>query len=1081
MFHLETGPFQPVLETSLVREIRKQKSVNSYAPLAIIVPSEVLRRRLQWLLCVEQGLALYDVHFLTFHQFALRLYDELIPQAISPDESPAFRLISEFTFRQYLECILRSQQAGLSSASGLNLSSGLCAALWSAIRDLKDAMIPPSVIRQAVDEGLFECGSEDGLRMLCTLYETMAVMTQRLQVGGPDDLTSLVIPYVPHSPFLARFTRVYYYGFYDLTQIQLTFFETVTQHADVSVYFPCIDHPAFAFAQRFHDRHLLAGAVRSETSDVSAHSVFAQSQSPREHRSIKVMNAVGAEDELTLACKEILNLRELHGYRFEDIGLVARTLEPYQPLLNRLFEQHRIPFTSSAVQPLIHEPGIKLLLQLADLSVNRFPADDMIDVLRSPYYQLGCDRRADSLCHSGRWEEIIYLLGIVRGKEQWAKLSTLIKTAACRVDVSGLATSRTMSSDVFLASARELDRLVQELIDDCLVLPSQGHAEELTEAYRQLLEKHLSFPIRDHAGQDGFPPVSDAILAESVQHIFELLKQLNGVQETITWAEWTTILHRVVQECSQPLAPGPFRGVRVLDVMAARGLPFRAVIILGLNEKIFPRYIREDAFLRDGHRRVLSETLGYKIDEKHAGYDEERLLFALVHRAAQDRLYLSYQRADEEGRPLAPSAFLQELARNESLDHPVQEWSLARRFSDRLDDHLFRDSLLTREELGLKLLRQGHDPSVLLEHAGRSSLIFQQGMLAIDAIERPMTTPSVHDGMVGPIDAHWRHVTAQGVSPTSLERYAQCPFRYYATHLLQLHDRVNRKTEELPVSVMGLLYHAVLQKIYTQFIQDGWPDQPSSSHSTQVLIALTIDEVFASHAATGVTGYWLIWQLLKDVIKKVVMAEIDASQQESLSSGFRPFAVEAEAEGHVDLSDSKLTALKIHGRLDRVDRHKTAGIYRIIDYKVKVGLQRQPREADLLASGIRGYTLQPSLYSLMSVLSLRDDGAESCQPFRPESVEFVYLAPNRESLVDRAVFDRRSWTSMAGQQLHHTLLTLVHGIHNGEYFILPGEYCKHCPVSASCRQYHEATRLRSYRSSQAKQLRQLRKQEIPRD
>ncbi|GJL62012.1 MAG: ATP-dependent helicase/deoxyribonuclease subunit B [Nitrospirales bacterium] len=1080
MFHLVTGPFQPVLEPSLVEEIRKQKSVNSYSPLAIVVPSEVLRRRLQWLLCVEQGLALYDVHFLTFHQFALRLYDELRPQ-IPSIERPTFRLISEFTFRQYLEFILRSQQANRLSVSELNPSPGLCAALWSTIRDLKDAMIPPSVIRQAVDEGLFESGGDDGLRTLCVLYEAMTVMTQRLHVGGPDDLTSLVIPHVPHSAFLARLTHVSYYGFYDLTQVQLSLFETVTQFADVSVYFPCIDHPAFTFARRFHDRHLLAGAVRSETSELSKLSNFAQSQRPVEHRLIKVMNAVGADDELTLACKEILNLRELHGYRFEDIGLVVRTLAPYQPMLDRLFAQHRIPFTSSAVRPIIHEPGIKLLLQLADLPVKRFPASDMIDVLRSPYYQVGCGKQAQALWHSDRWEEILHTLGIVRGKEQWARFSTILETTTCHVDDSGIAKDSTLSPHIFLATARELDRLAHELINDCEMLPSRGHVAELTEAYRQLIETHLSLPIRGDAESPGGAPVSDTSLSECVQHIFKQLKQLDEVQETITREEWTQILHRVIQEYSRPLSPGPFRGVRVLDAMAARGLPFRAVIILGLNEKVFPRYIREDAFLRDGHRRVLAETLGYKIDEKHAGYDEERLLFALVHQAAQDRLYLSYQRADEEGRPLAPSSFLRELAQNESPVPPVPEWSLARRFSERLDDHLFRDSILTREELGLKLLRHRRDPSALLEHADRNSLIFQQGLLAIAATERPMTMPGVHDGMVGPIDAHWQHVTNRGVSPSSLEHYAQCPFRYYASHLIRMNDRPDYKTEELPVSVMGLLYHAVLQKVYAHFIQNGWPDQLSSSHSTHPLIAVIIDEVFTSHAAIGYTGYWLMWQLLKDVINEVVVAEIDASQQEYMISGFRPFAVEVETTGHVDLSDLKLNVLKIHGRLDRVDRHKTDETFRIVDYKLKVSSQRQTREQDLLASGIRGYALQPSLYSLMSVMHIHDDAAESRQPFCPESVEFVYLAPNREPSVDRAVFDRASWNSHAGQQLHKTLLTLVHGIREGEYFILPGEYCKHCPVSTACRRLHETTWLRSYRSNQAKQIRHMRKQEILRD
>ena len=33
---------------------------------------------------------------------------------------------------------------------------------------------------------------------------------------------------------------------------------------------------------------------------------------------------------------------------------------------------------------------------------------------------------------------------------------------------------------------------------------------------------------------------------------------------------------------------GERQGVKVLDAMSARGIPFRALFILGLNEKVFP-------------------------------------------------------------------------------------------------------------------------------------------------------------------------------------------------------------------------------------------------------------------------------------------------------------------------------------------------------------------------------------------------------------------------------------------------------------------------------------------------------------
>ena len=123
---------------------------------------------------------------------------------------------------------------------------------------------------------------------------------------------------------------------------------------------------------------------------------------------------------------------------------------------------------------------------------------------------------------------------------------------------------------------------------------------------------------------------------------------------------------RIVEQVRVPVSAGT-TGVQVLDAMAARGLPFRALFLIGLNEKVFPRFIREDAFLRDGARRILDETLGFKVDQKLTGYDEEALLATLLVGAARQRLYLLSQRADADGRPLAPSGSAVRL--QSVLDH----------------------------------------------------------------------------------------------------------------------------------------------------------------------------------------------------------------------------------------------------------------------------------------------------------------------------------------------------------------------------------------------------------------------------
>src|SRR5437899_12513463 len=91
MLSVVTGPFHPYLETALVSEVRSLKQENPLAPLALIVPSKQLVRRVKWLLAVEQGLALLDVHVLTFHQLATTLIRETGGDALPAQVHEFFR------------------------------------------------------------------------------------------------------------------------------------------------------------------------------------------------------------------------------------------------------------------------------------------------------------------------------------------------------------------------------------------------------------------------------------------------------------------------------------------------------------------------------------------------------------------------------------------------------------------------------------------------------------------------------------------------------------------------------------------------------------------------------------------------------------------------------------------------------------------------------------------------------------------------------------------------------------------------------------------------------------------------------
>ena len=107
--------------------------------------------------------------------------------------------------------------------------------------------------------------------------------------------------------------------------------------------------------------------------------------------------------------------------------------------------------------------------------------------------------------------------------------------------------------------------------------------------------------------------------------------------------------------------------------MQLRGVTADYVFLMHMNREVFPRRLNEDPFLPDNARQMLIDLTGAGPSLKRAaksrlfqlkdGSEEELLLFALALRSARERLFLSYQRADAQGRKLTCSAYYDEVLR----------------------------------------------------------------------------------------------------------------------------------------------------------------------------------------------------------------------------------------------------------------------------------------------------------------------------------------------------------------------------------------------------------------------------------
>ncbi len=1059
MLRVIAGRFHPSLETALVEQVRLAKAQDPFAPLAILVPSTPLLARLRQVLAVELQATL-NIHFMTFHQLVLRLADERRSRLA---QSP-LRVVGDIFFEQLVRQLVQARLSGLAPLQQLGQSSGLWGALWSTIRDLKDAGVDPAVALRGLEEGCFDQEDRAWLEALFSLHAAVESAGKALGIGTPDDLAESLIPEAGHSPFLGSLRQAFYYGFYDLTQVQLSLFEAVSAAIPATLFFPIEPGAAWGFARRFFDRYIQPRAASQDT----IVRLPDPGEPPAEARVVvSVRSVIGTEEELASACRTILDLIETNGYRYEDIGVVARTLDPYRTLLSSVFDRYRIPFLSTAGRPLMQEPLCKVLLQLLILPLNDFYRTAMLDVVTSPLFASDLLAQDAAGYRPEQWKMVVPNLQITRGVEEWKRLaqaSTMTLESADGEEQGPAVDGVDIAFDVVTL----LWRVIAQLLDDCLALPQRGTASQLVAAARRLARLHLVCPDDSEAADPD--PFQARLMAvwSAIDGVWATLETLELLGEEMSWADFVDLLTSTFERTMIPLEPVAHRGVSVVDAMAARGLSFKAVIVLGLNEKLFPRYIREDAFLRDRHRRVLDATLGFKIDEKLGGYEEEALLFELLVQGAARRLSLSYQRADESGRALAASPFLNEAIERFGFDGRMTE-AVPRRLTDRIAQRPALQRLLPPAELAQWMAMRGQDPSALLQADGRESEGFRHAMGALAEIERDAPLLNAYDGVTGPLDAYWSRLRERGLAPTPLERYARCPFQYFAADVLRLEPVRWTVSQEPDAALLGALCHGALKRCYEQLLPTGWPAEPVTDDTMEWCIRSAVDLAAQDCEARHRTGHYLLWELAKEHVVTLITAAVDTDADAYAETPFMPVVFELDAEGAItEVLPNPSASVKILGRVDRVDRHRDTGAIRIIDYKFKTGGSMKSEDRNLLQSAIRGYRLQPPLYARLLMPGMPPPG----------DVQFMFLAPQWEPPIARSTFEAAALSGESGRQIQQTLRLLITGLQAGRFFILPDTYCEQCEFRVVCRREHQPSWWRSYRSEEVNARKNLRLQRV---
>lgn len=345
----------------------------------------------------------------------------------------------------------------------------------------------------------------------------------------------------------------------------------------------------------------------------------------------------------------------------QDILVLVPEISRYAPFIEAVFQQgdqapgQYIPWNLSDLSLADEHPLIRIFLQLLALPESRFTLPEVLGYLDVPEVAARFALNSDDIALVRDWlERARVYWGLDRGHKGALELYPSEQNTwhqAFRRLFGGYALGESGHyrdivpvTGVDGVNAAALGRFWQ------LLVTLERWARELQHprsglAWQQTLNRLLETFFTVHDDEDG-----------RMQHIRDQVAELSEkaahISEDLTPG---LIRHWLTQALGNRSPAGHFysRGVTFCGLKPLRGVPFRVICLLGMQDDAFPRRDHPSEFDRmQGCRRH---------GDPHPG-DEDRALFLETLLAARERLYLSYTgRAVKDDGELQPSVLVREL------------------------------------------------------------------------------------------------------------------------------------------------------------------------------------------------------------------------------------------------------------------------------------------------------------------------------------------------------------------------------------------------------------------------------------
>ena len=597
---------------------------------------------------------------------------------------------------------------------------------------------------------------------------------------------------------------------------------------------------------------------------------------PKEEFPNTIQPVIAADNSYEEALKiaaEILRLIREENYKAEDIMILSADASKDAKNYKRIFESLGIPTYIDEKRSIMHIDAASKIVNLLDMAADGLMAHSVIQFVGDDdfsNYVKNYHIKKNEFLNSFKYGGEKKIEAEIK-RDEFANL-----TAPFFASFADAKTVKEKSTALysFLVGPMNMPKALEERAIELAGLGYTENSEELAQAW--------------------------SVICEILDQTVELLGD-----ETLTNAEYRDIIKDAFKDVKIGLLPQKTGCIQVGDLYRSKAYGIKALFITSFNDERVPRKINASGILSDDEIEKLSSagvTLCKSYDQLSK---EDKLMIYEAFEAPSEKLYLSYATSDADEIERKPSYLITGL--------PL---------------HTEDAKLYTLEEL-VEKLRNYKSDGVELDDTWKTVANKLSDSKRYQAAAKGLLYKNVKDGLSKDVAA--KVLKPESISPSALENYVLCPYRFFIGNGLRAED-----PEEFVIKNkdVGTIYHEVLNRLSQHLSSDG-----KSARDPQSLWQTITDSEIASYVSKTVDE--IKEEDVTGLYTRSFAEEYRIEKTKELALRFASNMVRQMRLGNVDLIKTEnafefdFHGTKIHGKIDRLDTTNLSDkdLVKIIDYK----------------------------------------------------------------------------------------------------------------------------------------------------